>query len=469
MASLPSMSEQPRKIEFVQFSLLSEETIKRLSVAEIKRPSTGATRSTYETPSDPRMGPLENDTLCDTCQFDNMKCPGHIGHIKLPCPVAINVCSQLILRTLQSVCSECGRSRILPEHARLKIGDGVKGFNRLKSLSEKGKKVQFCPWEGCGKSVHNFIKPKGKNFERVCEGQKTITFTSRDILDVFLKISEETASFLGFNAALSSNNAFIDEVGNHIHANHPRDMVFTVLPVIPPCARPHVVKDGQVCDDDLTEKYNAALKIIVKLENKAKKKLTDRDREELMEDLKNHIWTLIMNEGTEQANSTTKRPHKSITDRLKGKEGQLQTNIAGKRVDFTARTVIVGGGIYLKCDEVGVPKRIANELTFPEEVAAWNLDYYQNLVSLGQINKIERLGMVTRLDQYPDHGRKRVLRVGDKIDRQLRDGDIIVINRQPSLRTEAKKGVIVKIIEGDAMRLPEWMTKSFNADYDGGL
>jgi len=477
------------KIEFVQFSILSESDMKKFSVCEITKPSTGSSNKKYETPADPRLGPLANGILCDTCGFDNMICPGHFGHINLPTPVSNNACSQIILRILQSVCSDCGRSRILPEHATLKIGKAIKGFNRLKSLSERGKKIHLCPWDDCNKPLYNFSKPKGKNFERHCGdtkvgSSKPMVFTSGEILNVFLKIDSQTCEFLGFNSCLSENEAFLDNSGNHVHFNHPKDMIFTTLLVMPPVSRPYIVRDGQECDDDLTEKYNSILKIRLKLlqkreegqkKGKQQKQLTEHDREGLESDLRNHVWTLIMNEGgAESSNSANKRPHKSITDRLKGKEGQFQTNIAGKRVDFSARTVIVGGGIFLHCDEVGIPASCASILTYPEDVLPWNKDYLQNLVSNGRVNKVKRVLpggkiVVIRLNEYPDHGCKFLLKDGDKITRQLKDGDIAVINRQPSLRVEAKKAVIIRIIDEDAMRMPEWMTKSFNADYDGNI
>lgn len=280
-----------KTIKKIQFSVLSAETIKKLSVCEITKPSSKNTFDKYHTPSDPRMGPLDNNTVCETCGFDNRRCSGHFGYISLPVPIENITTVPYIVRLLQCVCSGCGRSRIPPSHANLKGGYG-KGFNKLKNIAEKGKKIRVCPWEGCGQNLFNYTKQKGKDIEKFYLIDKTKVFLpidSTEIHEILSKITRETCDFLGFNSNLINDERYFDEDGFHIHANHPSDMVMTVIPVIPPSARPHVIREGQVCEDDITETYNTILKIKNKLNpstniNKKTKKpkiLTEHEKENL--------------------------------------------------------------------------------------------------------------------------------------------------------------------------------------------
>jgi DNA-directed RNA polymerase beta' subunit len=122
----------------------------------------------------------------------------------------------------------------------------------------------------------------------------------------------------------------------------------------------------------------------------------------------------------------------------------------------------------LKMDELGVPAPIAKELTRPFYVQEWNIDYFQKCVSEGKVNRVIRNGVTKRLDILPDGGRMFVLMVGDKIERQLQDGEVFPFNRQPSLRAEGSMLAFrVKIVDGYAFRLQLYATSGFNADYDG--
>lgn len=150
-----------------------------------------------------------------------------------------------------------------------------------------------------------------------------------------------------------------------------------------------------------------------------------------------HTATYMDNDlpGQPQALQKSGRPVKSIRARLKGKEGRLRGNLMGKRVDFSARTVITGDP-NIALDEVGVPKSIAQNLTYPERVTPYNVEHLKVLVGNGP-------------DVYP--GARYILRDnGDRIDlrykkgevslqygwiveRHLKDGDLVLFNRQPSL------------------------------------
>ena len=476
--------------EFSQFGTLTAEQWLRFSVCEITKPSPqggGGDKNLEETPYDPRMGALDNGIICPTCESGNQDCSGHFGHISLPIPVYNPVFLNYTLKILQSVCPQCSRLRILPAHAEVQNFLHGSGMKRFRSLAEKCGKVSDCPWEDCGEALPHFCLNKTKDEIHRYYGktrEKTVVFNAGEALNVFTRISNETSEFLGFNSRLSLNKTFTDEENLleddfHVHQFRPESLIFTVLPVIPPCSRPPIRRNGEKCDDDLTDKYNTILKLCIKIYRDSQpdyssssrgrkvKKLTPPERQKADYELQLQIWTMINNKGEKSRLTSGGRPHRCIMSRLQGKEGRIQSNVAGKRTDFSARSVIVGGGIMLQMDELGVPKMIAEELTKKELVKEWNFEYLQNLTSEGKVNRVIRNGHIRRLNAFPDKGINFKLEIDDVVERQLRDGDIVLFNRQPTLRIESMMSFRVKIIEGYAFRLGLCWTASFNADFDG--
>src|SRR5215212_965446 len=141
--------------------------------------------------------------------------------------------------------------------------------------------------------------------------------------------------------------------------------------------------------------------------------------------------------GQPQALQKSGRPLKSIRARLKGKEGRLRGNLMGKRVDFSARTVITGDP-NLELDEVGVPRSIARNLTFPEIVTPYNIDRMHQLVNNGPTEHpgakyvIRQDGSRIDLRHHKRTG-EIALQYGYKVERHIVDGDVVIFNRQPSL------------------------------------
>jgi DNA-directed RNA polymerase II subunit RPB1 len=149
-------------------------------------------------------------------------------------------------------------------------------------------------------------------------------------------------------------------------------MILTVLPVPPPPVRPSISVDGGAMrsEDDLTYKLAEILKANVQLRTREQEGAPPHIVAEFEQLLQYHIATYMDNDiaGIPQAMQKSGRPVKAIRARLKGKEGRLRGNLMGKRVDFSARTVITGDP-NLQLDQVGVPKSIAMTLTYPERGA----------------------------------------------------------------------------------------------------
>ena len=162
---------------------------------------------------------------------------------------------------------------------------------------------------------------------------------------------------------------------------------------------------------------------------------------------------------------------KSIRERLKGKEGRLRKNLMGKRVDFSARTV-VSPDPNLDLDQLGVPRSMALNLTIPETVSSLNMERLKELVVNGPsqwpgAKTIKRTdGKVFDL-RFTQNREEIQLNPGYVIERHLQDNDYVIFNRQPSLHRMSMMGHRIKILPFSSFRLNLSVTTPYNADFDG--
>lgn len=472
------------KIEFVSFTCLSENQIRRLSEKEIILPSSrgGGFSETSGTPYDENLGVLENGKKCLTCQKANNKCPGHYGHIELPAPMYNKTKSMLttVCKVLQCICQSCSRPRIIPAVMEIKGVLSYKRNSRLKAVLKQCERVKLCPWEDCGKALIFYDIYLGEIRSHLGDKNVAIPFSADKTLKIFSGISDEHFSLLGFNHNLPSNPKFFKEIDgrSHILQVRPEDFIITVLPVIPPIARPYVKKDGsEFFDDDLTEIYNSIIKLIrrynddgISTTKKPKTKLTEDKKKDILKDIQNNIQKLSEKGSDQSGQSSNRRPLKSISDRLEGKTGLVQSCIGGKRSNFSGRGVITGGGIHLRADEFGIPQDVAEELTLPEKVTGNSIEYITDLLRSRKINRVLRKGGIIRIKGSDEMIDTFELQIGDIAERQLVDGDCLLINRQPTLRKESAYAVKIKIHKDPnnlSFVLPVCFTTPTGADFDG--
>jgi DNA-directed RNA polymerase II subunit RPB1 len=257
----------------------------------------------------------------------------------------------------------------------------------------------------------------------------------------------------------------------------PEWMIITVLPVPPPPVRPSISMDGtgqgMRGEDDLTYKLGDIIRANGNVRTAQQEGSPAHVALEFENLLQYHVATYMDNDiaGQPQALQKSGRPVKSIRARLKGKEGRLRNNLMGKRVDFSARTVITGDP-NLELDEVGVPISIARTLTYPETVTRYNIDKLAQLVQNGP-----DVHPGARYIIRPDGSRidlrhhKRIsnitLELGSKVERHIQNGDFIIFNRQPSLHKESMMGHRVRVMPYSTFRLNLSVTSPYNADFDG--
>jgi len=283
----------------------------------------------------------------------------------------------------------------------------------------------------------------------------------QDALNVFRNLSYEALAQLGLNVDYA----------------RPEWMILTVLPIPPPAVRPSISVDGTSqgmrSEDDLTYK----LSDIIRANSAVRGAENDGSPQHLVTEfsdlLQYHVATYMDNDiaGVLQSRQKSGRPLKAIRARLKSKEGRLRGNLMGKRVDFSARTVITGDP-NLDLDEVGVPRTIAKTLTFPETVNPFNIHKLTQLVRNGPNEHPGAKYVIRdggeRIDlRHSKRASEMTLQMGWKVERHIVDGDLIIFNRQPSLHKESMMGHRVKVMPYSTFRLNLSVTSPYNADFDG--
>ncbi|ORD93486.1 RPB1 [Enterospora canceri] len=405
------------------------------------------------------MGTTEKDFLCQTCNGTMFDCVGHFGHIELCKPMFHVGYISKIKKLLECVCFYCSRIRDIralknktnKQNTALDYAWSILKTKMLcASENEKGERIGCC-------NRQPTIKKEGLSLIAMMKGndeEGKIVLNGEKVYNIFRKINEGELGHLGFS-----------------RESRPENMLVTVLLVAPPCMRPSILTDGLRAEDDLTHKYADIVKsngCLKKYEHEGAPGHIIRDYEQL---LQFHLATLINNEMSGQPMATQKsgRPIKSISARLKGKEGRVRGNLMGKRVDFSARTVITPDS-SIDLDQVGVPVEVAMIHTFPEKVNSTNIHQLQKMVNNGP-NAYPGANYVVRSDgQRIDLKFNRFdLRVerGFVVERHMVDNDVVLFNRQPSLHKMSMMGHRAKVMGNKTFRLNLSVTTPYNADFDG--
>src|SRR5205807_1579672 len=271
-------------------------------------------------------------------------------------------------------------------------------------------------------------------------------------------------------------------LGMNPEVARPEWMVLTALLVPPVTVRPSItLESGDRSEDDLTHKLVDVLRINQRLRENRDAGAPQLIVEDLWELLQYHVTTYFDNQtsGIPPVRHRSGRPLKTLVQRLKGKEGRFRSNLSGKRVNFSARTVISPDPI-LSINEVGVPIEAARELTVPVHVQSYNSEIVKQWVKRGP-TPVGPLGEYAPGVNYvirPDGRRIRVtdksaevvaeaVEVGYTVERQLVDGDIVLFNRQPSLHRMSMMAHEVRVMPHKTFRFNLAVCPPYNADFDG--
>jgi len=466
----PSSEIEP--VVGIQICVFSPDEIERRSVVEI---TNGGTYEGNEPKIgglfDPRMGVLDNGKECRSCGQTNHKCPGHFGHFRLARPVYYIQFLPFIQNVLSCVCIRC--SKLLVDKKFRKHFLKRKGEARWRDVLTASKEIKRCGQEtedGCGARQPTRYLREGiarivAEWDDVDGGAVAPQATKQRqpleveyVLRLFRRILDEDVDFIGLNRFWC----------------RPDWMICTVLPIPPPQVRPSVIQDNnQRSEDDLTHKLAEIIKtnntyLLPRIQGNAAKSVID----EWTNVLQYHIATLVDNQipGVAPSAQRNGRPLKSIQQRLGSKEGRIRYNIQGKRVEFSARSVITPDP-NISIAELGVPEKIAMNLTRPERVTEFNLKRLYKFIQNGP-NKFPGAKTIRRADgriiSLRHVNTKEVqLHYGDIVNRHLMDGDIVLFNRQPTLHRMSMMGHRVKVLKYKTFRLNVSVTAPYNADFDG--
>lgn len=458
------------KIIGIQFSILSPDEIRKNSVVEV------TSRDTYINNKpvigglfDPRMGVLEPGTICPTDGFTYIDTPGYFGHIELARPVLFTQHLKEIMKIMKCVCFKCSKLLInKSQHMHALKMSGSDRWDYVSKLSTKVKRCGEKTDDGCGCKQPDKIKleemasiyAQWDNIENEAgeTGPVNMKLTPELILKNFKRISDEDVNFMGFSPTWS----------------RPDWMICQVLPVPPPSVRPSVKHDAQQrSEDDLTHIYSNIIKTNKDLQDKIKNNASANVIDGLTK-LLQYFIAMIANNKTKGAAPLAQRsgrPYQCITSRLNSKSGRIRGNLMGKRVDFSARSVI-SGEPNLSIRQLGVPMKIAMNITKPVTVNDMNREFLKKLVQNGPevypgAKILERKNGGSISLRYIDRN-SVVLENGDTVHRHMMDGDAVLFNRQPSLHRMSMMCHIAKIMKkGDTFRMNVGDTKPYNADFDG--
>ncbi|MBD3420502.1 MAG: DNA-directed RNA polymerase subunit beta' [Chitinivibrionales bacterium] len=232
--------------------------------------------------------------------------------------------------------------------------------------------------------------------------------------------------------------------------NNPEDMVLRVLPVLPPDLRPLVpLEGGRFATSDLNDLYRRVINRNNRLKKLIEIMAPDVILRNEMRMLQEAVDTLFDNgRRTFSVKGEGKRPLKSLSDLLKGKQGRFRQNLLGKRVDYSGRSVIVVGP-ELKIHQCGLPKMMALELFKPFV-----------------IQKLEERGYVQTVKSAKKFVEKERPEVWDILEEVIKDHPVM-LNRAPTLHRLGIQAFFPVLVEGKAIRLHPLVCAAFNADFDG--
>ena len=452
-----------KRVDRIEFGFMSSKQIKEMASAKIVTPEL-YDKEGYPVDGglmDIRLGVIDPGLKCKTCGSKLKECPGHFGYMELARPVVHIKFISLIYDLVRCTCRDCGRILIPKQkiekcvedldNAELEGGPSARR-DKIKEIIVELKTINQCPY--CKAKQFKIQLEKPTSF---LEDEKKIS--PIEVRMRLEKIPDDDLKVFGVNPT----------------ALRPEWTILTVMPIPSVTMRPSItLESGERSEDDLTHKLGDIVRINQRLFENINAGAPEIIIEDLWDLLQYHITTFFDNEVSQlpPARHRSGQPLKTLTARIKSKEGRIRHNLAGKRVNFSARTVI-SPDPKLEINEVGVPKVIAMKLTVPERVTTWNMEYLKQFVSRGP-ETYPGANYVIR----PDGKRKRItsetkeqlleeIQPGFIVERHLMDGDIAIFNRQPSLHRMSMMCHKIKVLPGLTFRINPCVCEPYNADFDG--
>ncbi|MCD6558202.1 MAG: DNA-directed RNA polymerase subunit A' [Candidatus Aenigmarchaeota archaeon] len=431
------------KVSSIDFGVLSPQMIKKMATVKIDK------AELYDPDGYPingglcdlRLGVVDPGLRCRVCGATAGNCLGHFGYLELTKPVIHPIFGKHIYHLLKITCRKCGRL--------LATDEEIKGMkNPWKEIYKNPRKK--CPHCDAEQKRITFQKPTTYREDKQ-------ELTAEEVRERLERISNEDLKLLGINGG------------------RPEWLVLTLLPIPPVTVRPSItLETGERSEDDLTHKLVDIIRINERLKKNIELGAPDFIIKDIWELLQYHVSTLMNNEISTipPARHRSGRSLKTLAQRLTKKEGRFRGNLSGKRVNFSARTVI-SPDPCISIDEVGVPLVIAKNLTVPVRVNKNNIKELRQYILNGSdiypgANYIIRPdGVKKKITEENKQQITEEIDIGYIVERHLKDGDIVIFNRQPSLHRMSMMAHRVRVMNYKTFRLNLCSTIPYNADFDG--
>jgi DNA-directed RNA polymerase subunit A' len=430
-----------KSIKELDFGIMSAEKLQNIAVKEIDQ------AEVYDADGypvedgvmDPALGVIDPGMTCQTCGGKIRECKGHFGLITLSRPVVHVLYAKKVRNLLRftNIHDDGSVSCLLKDEDK-----SLRKSNRMTEDPETGEEVPDI----------DFDKP----YTYYQDGEK---ITPQEIQKWLKQIPDEMAAKLG------------------VEGCRPEDLVLTHLPVPPVTMRPSItLETGERSEDDITHKLVDVIRINKRLQNNIEIEAPDFIIDDLHELLQYHVATLFYNDmsSVPPARHRSGRSLKSLIERVQGKQGRFRQNLIGKRVNFSARTVI-SPDPNLGINEVGVPNMVAKKLTVPVKITERNYETAMKWIENGPDTHpganyvFQPDGNRRRLTDENLEEIKEAIEPGEgwKVERHIKDEDTVLFNRQPSLHRMSIMAHKVKVLPYRTFRLNLNVCAPYNADFDG--
>lgn len=450
-----------KQVSSIIFGLFSPKMIKKMAANKIVTPEL-YDKEGYPVDGglmDIKLGVIDPGLKCKTCGSKLKECVGHFGYIELARPIVhVNFVS-LVYTLLKCTCRECGHILVPKQKLEKYKLDEIEHELGLESRRAKIREI-IASVKTTNKCQHCSARQQKITIEKpttFLENEKRIS--PIEIRSRLEKIPDEDCEVFGLNPKVA----------------RPEWTVLTILPIPPVTMRPSItLESGERSEDDLTHKLGDIVRINQRLFENINAGAPEIIIEDLWDLLQYHITTFFDNEVAQlpPARHRSGQPLKTIAERIKSKEGRIRHNLAGKRTNFSARTVI-SPDPKISINEVGVPMIIAMKLTVPERITEWNKEYLRKFVEKGP-KEYPGANYIVRPDgrkkKITDETKEQVLeelQPGFTVERHLMDGDIAIFNRQPSLHRMSMMCHRVRVLPGKTFRINPAVCFPYNADFDG--
>jgi DNA-directed RNA polymerase beta' subunit len=413
------MEPKTSEISELKFGVYSPQEVLDISCCEITTSRNYGPNSIY----DYKLGTIDEKN-CDTCEQKAKDCPGHFGHIVLNEPILHPLYYREIVKFLRCVCTRCYKILISEDELRLHNIHIYKGQARFEKILDKLSKVDMCNDPDCG-APRPLVKhsPADDSISLVrINGDKSKTIipqTPSEIIRILNGLSDDDVRLLGFDPTLM----------------HPRNLIFINLLVMPTCCRPWVEKDKTTYDDDFSIQYMEIVKANDKLLDP---KLKEIDRQKVINNIKFNYDKLQEMVDVPRVEGLYKGEYR--VDSLMTPDGKTTINL--KR--YRRGKMLYPGDIILR-------------------------DGQEILVETGREVLVEGDALTRNGEDVPNlkySNRPYKLKMGWIVERKLQDGDMVLLNRQPTLHSGSMQAMKIIVRPYKTLRINLAITKGFNADFD---